>query len=70
MDAGNGIGNAVGGDVGQEAQTAGVDTNHRDAFAAHTGSGAQESTIASYAYNCIGSKVIIPNDVVIRDVKP
>ena len=69
MYASYGIGNAVGGDIGQETQTAGVDAHHGDAFAANPGRGAQESAVAAYADDCIGRKTGAFKEGVIGNIK-
>lgn len=69
MYAGYGIGNAVSGDIGQESQAAGVDSNHGDALAAYAGSGTQECAVASYADDCIGRKVSAVKEGVIGNIQ-
>ena len=70
VDAGYGIGDAVCGDIGQETQTAGVDTYHWYALAAHTGGSAEERAVTTNAYYGIGRKIITFNYGVIRYLQP
>jgi len=65
MDETDGLINVAAGDIGQETQTAGVDTDHGDGLVAYTGSCAQERTVTTDAYHGIGLKVVIGYKAVI-----